>query len=210
MVISLINFKGGVGKSLIAHQLITGFKYSGIEFDDYGNLSDRLPEKVIRVAKKGGAKYLEENKLKNVILDFGGYDSKALRKAMEISDVAVVPFIPTVESVQTTLDTIAALKKEAKLPPVLFVANQALKIDTIKKVKALFDRLMKEDTNMFVLPQSVALQSALSENRCVIDIAKSGDLRSFGFRKIAVKIEDLQKAIKILGKSGRQSRKKSN
>ncbi len=49
MNITICNFKGGVGKSLIAHQLITSYEFNGVEIDPYGNLSDRLPEKVFKI-----------------------------------------------------------------------------------------------------------------------------------------------------------------
>lgn len=49
MNITICNFKGGVGKSLIAHQLITSYEFNGVEIDPYGNLSDRLPEKVSKI-----------------------------------------------------------------------------------------------------------------------------------------------------------------
>lgn len=49
MNITIVNFKGGVGKSMIAHQLISGYGFNGYEIDPYGSLSDRLPECVMRI-----------------------------------------------------------------------------------------------------------------------------------------------------------------
>lgn len=90
MNITIVNFKGGVGKSMIAHQLISGFGFRGYEIDPYGSLSDRLPNKVDRIDIQG--KYLPTPR-EETIFDFGGFDDIKLDQAIAYSDLIIIPFI---------------------------------------------------------------------------------------------------------------------
>ena len=84
MNIAIINPKGGQGKSLIAHQLITTFGYKGFEIDPYGSLADRLPDDVTFVDIKSN--YITKEDVKNTIFDFGGFSDPKEDEAIQKSD----------------------------------------------------------------------------------------------------------------------------
>lgn len=188
MNITICNFKGGVGKSLIAHQLITGFGFEGVEIDPYGSLSDRLPDQVRRVE-------LDDNLdgYKNTVFDFGGFNDPKLQSAINQSNLIIVPFNATLESLQSTVDTINTIKELDK--PILFVANMAQKLEDIEDAKmVLFDTLGFE-AEIFVLPTSVALQTAINQNVSVLELANSGGLKAFAYKKASEALINLKATI---------------
>jgi chromosome partitioning protein len=131
MNITICNFKGGVGKSLIAHQLITSFDFSGVEIDPYGNLADRLPDSVSKID-------LSEKNLgqfENTIFDFGGFNDVKIEQAIKQSNLVIIPFNATVETLQSTIDTINVVKEFDR--PILFVANMIQKPEDIEEVSVI-------------------------------------------------------------------------
>jgi cellulose biosynthesis protein BcsQ len=184
--IVICNFKGGTGKSAIAHQLITGYNFSGIEIDPYGSLADRLPEKVLKDD-------LESNELmhnsSDTVFDFGGFDSPKLDIAINQSDLILVPFIPTLESVQTTLDTLLRIKDFNK--PILLVSNQAQKPKDIEDAQNVFVENLGVELELVAIPYSIGLQTAINENTSVKKLAEQKGLQGFMYRKIAESFDNL-------------------
>ncbi len=191
MNITIVNFKGGVGKSMIAHQLITGFGYRGCEIDPYGSLSDRLPDMVERIE-------IQEKHLpkpgRDTIFDFGGFDDVKLDQAIGYSDLIVIPFIPTLETIQGTVDTLVRVAPMDR--PILLVPNMSQKENDINDAKFVFDETLGFEVEMFALPMSVALQTAINENRSIIDLSLQGGIKGYAYKKSANLMRDLHAKIR--------------
>ena len=191
MNITIVNFKGGVGKSMIAHQLISGFGFRGCEIDPYGSLSDRLPETVKRVEIR--EKYLE-TPLEETIFDFGGFDDVKLDQAVGYSDLIIIPFIPTLETIQGTVDTLVRVAPMNK--PILMVPNMSQKENDIADAKFVFEETLGFEIEMFPIPMSVGLQTAINENKSIIELSKQGGIKAYAYKKGASLLQDLHSKIR--------------
>ncbi|MFA6629994.1 MAG: ParA family protein [Sulfuricurvum sp.] len=178
MNVTIVNFKGGVGKSMIAHQLITGFGFEGCEIDPYGSLSDRLPENVSRIDVR--EKHLNPPH-QETIFDFGGFDDIKLDQAVAYSDLIVIPFIPTLETIQGTMDTLVRVAAMNK--PILMVPNMSQKENDINDAKFVFEETLGFEVEMFPIPMSVALQTAINENKSIIELSKQGGIKAYAYKK---------------------------
>jgi chromosome partitioning protein len=189
--ITICNFKGGVGKSLIAHQLITSFGYEGIEIDPYGSLADRLPDRVqkIDIAQKSLPQ------VENTIFDFGGFDDTKIDQAIAQSDLVIVPFIPTLESVQGTADTLIRIQELDT--PILLVANMVQKPQDVEDAKFVFEDLLQTQIEIFQIPLSVAFQTAINENKSIFELAAEGGIKAFAYKKAKKILEDLNSSIQL-------------
>ena len=190
MSITIANFKGGVGKSLIAHQLITSYDYKGVEIDPYGSLSERLPDKVIKVDITD--KVLPDVAEKS-IFDFGGFDDIKLDQAIKKSTLVIVPFIPILESVQGTLDTLNRIKIHDK--PILLVANMIQKIEDVEDAKFVFEEVLGFEVEIFHIKTSIALQTAINENKSIIELSKQSGIKAYAYKKAKQVIENLNNVI---------------
>ena len=178
MNITIVNFKGGVGKSMIAHQLISGFDFHGYEIDPYGSLSDRLPNRVRRIDIL--QKELEQP-IEDTIFDFGGFDDVKLDQAIEYSDLIIIPFIPTLETIQGTVDTLVRVASANK--PILMVPNMSQKENDINDAKFVFEETLGFEVEMFSMPMSVALQTAINENKSIGELARQGGIKAYAYKK---------------------------
>jgi chromosome partitioning protein len=176
---------------MIAHQLITGFGYRGCEIDPYGSLSDRLPVQVDRIEIQEKHLPKPENE---TIFDFGGFDDIKLDQAVEYSDLIVIPFIPTLETIQGTVDTLVRIAPMNK--PILLVPNMSQKENDIKDAKFVFDETLGFEVEMFALPMSVALQTAINENRSIIELSQQGGIKGYAYKKSANLMRDLHSKIR--------------
>lgn len=190
MNITIVQFKGGMGKSMIAHQLITGFSYKGVEIDPYGSLANRLPDSVISIPinKKDLDKPTE-----NTIFDFGGFDDIKIDQAIKYSDLVIVPYVPTVESVQSTIDTLQRIVMCNK--PILLIANMALKKEDVIDASAVFFDVLGFEVETFFIPMSPTLQTAINENQSVIALAQQPGIKAYAYKKMAATIQELHNVI---------------
>lgn len=189
--ITICNFKGGVGKSLLAHQLITSYGYKGVEIDPYGSLSERLPKDVEKIDIE--SKSLPQKD--NTIFDFGGFDDIKLDLAINQSNLIIVPFIPTLESVQGTADTLVRIKEFDK--PILLVANMVQKPQDVKDAKFVFEEILQTEIEVFTIPLSIAFQTAINENRSILELANQSGIKAYAYKKAAKILEDLNSLIQF-------------
>ena len=131
MILTIGNTKGGVGKTTLAVQLAIARAMSGrdvwlIDGDRQGTATaavaaraeaGRLPGIACAQYPDGptlrGQVQQQRGKFDDIIIDVGGRDSTALRAALVLSDVLLVPFAPRSYDVWA-LDDMAALVDEAR------------------------------------------------------------------------------------------------
>jgi chromosome partitioning protein len=131
MIVTIGNTKGGVGKTTLAVQIAIARAQAGrdvwlIDGDRQGtaaaaiaarNEAERLPGIACAQYPEGPAMRAQvqqqRQKWDDIIIDVGGRDSTALRAALILSDVLVVPFAPRSYDVWA-LDDMAALVEEAR------------------------------------------------------------------------------------------------
>lgn len=130
MILTIGNTKGGVGKSTLAVQLALGLALDGrrvwlVDGDRQGTSlgaitvraeSGRAP--IAAAAYPDGATLRaqvtqQREAYDHIIIDAGGRDSTALRAALSISDVVLVPFLPRSFDVWALSD-VASLLHEAR------------------------------------------------------------------------------------------------
>jgi len=186
--ITICNFKGGVGKSFLAHQLITSFGFNGVEIDPYGSLSDRL-ENVEQIPLEN--KTLET--YSNTVFDFGGFNDIKLEQAINQSDLVIIPLNATIETLQSTIDTLNVVKEFDR--PILFVANMVQKAEDIKEINSIINEILGFECEIFILPLSVAYQTAINNNVSILELADAGGLKSFAYKKAAENIRELKRTI---------------
>jgi chromosome partitioning protein len=131
MIVTVGNTKGGVGKTTLAVQIAIARALAGrevwlIDGDRQGTAaaaiaarteSDRQPGIACAQYPDGpalrGQVQQQRGKWQDIIIDAGGRDSTALRAALILSDVLLVPFAPRSYDVWA-LDDMAALIDEAR------------------------------------------------------------------------------------------------
>jgi chromosome partitioning protein len=128
MIVAVCNTKGGVGKTTLALNLaavgaLAGDRVLAIDGDRQGSLSAALANRdvvpVIDVAQLPDGNDIiarvdsAKGEYKHLVIDAGGRDNSALRAALMVADVVVVPFQPRSFDVWA-LDDMAVLIEEAR------------------------------------------------------------------------------------------------
>jgi len=131
MIIAVVQTKGGVGKTTLTVNLAVERVVRAkrdvllVDADEQGTASDFSALRAERLGKTGySAIQLSGNAVRNqvlalkskfddVFIDTGGRDTQALRAALTVADIALVPFQPRSFDVWT-LDKVASLIGEAK------------------------------------------------------------------------------------------------
>jgi len=131
MIIAVVQTKGGVGKTTLTVNLAVERSLRAkrdvllVDADEQGTASDFS---AIRAEKLGQTGYSAvqlhgtavrsqvqamKKKFDDIIIDTGGRDTQALRAALTVADIALVPFQPRSFDVWT-LDKVASLISEAR------------------------------------------------------------------------------------------------
>ena len=191
MQIIIYNQKGGVGKSMLTTQIALHFDTTIIELDPYGMLTQTLDDRVVKLGLEDSIPDITEG---DVVYDFGGFDDIRLDIVAKSSDLIILPFNPTINSLGTTLDSYNRVK-ELEIP-ILFVVNAFLKDSDVEDAISFLSENTQDDIEYFSIPQTRALQTAENEGVSIIEFANSSGLKKYTYKKISKVMNDLMIKIK--------------
>jgi len=184
MRISIINKKGGVGKTSLAYSLAKDLEYFLLSNDD----------SVIEVAYPKMAKVMEEPKLiENVVYDFGGFVDAGVIKILEKSDYVVIPLTSDLNSFKKTVSIINEIKNKN----IILVANKSEKED-FKEIEEYFKSHFSFP--IFEIKNSRIWKKTFEEKLSVTEIKKSSKVNQYIYRNSINGYEDLINYIKSEGK----------
>lgn len=157
MIISILNQKGGTGKSTIACNLAVAFKLAGmnaalVDADKQGTaaqfrafrkvnkdvvqmpmfqiLTDTIDDDVPRLA------------FSPIVIDVGGHDSKVFRGSMVCSDIVIVPIQPSGADLWSTEATLGILQDVRKFHKGLKVYGLLNMINPVAKAAREMDEMI--------------------------------------------------------------------
>jgi len=180
MVISVINKKGGVGKTSLAFSLAKDLEYYLISNDD----------SVIELIYKDMAKIMKEPRLvKNTVYDFGGFVDAGVMNVLNNSDYILIPLTSDLNSVKKT----NSLLSELDIKKVILVANRAEKED-FREIEEYF----KEHYNfpIFEIKNSRIWKKTFEFKKSVSEIKNFTKLNSYIYRNSINGYEQLLNYIK--------------
>ena len=70
------------------------------------------------------------------------------------------------------------------------------KENDINDAKFVFDDILGFEVQMFPIPMSVALQTAINENKSIFELSEQGGIRGYAYKKSAKIIHDLHDTIR--------------
>jgi chromosome partitioning protein len=127
-IIAVLNTKGGVGKTtaainIAAARALAGFDVLAVDGDRQGSLIEAMTLREgtpqIAVAHYSDGQILRQqvtmaqNKYTDIVIDAGGRDNTALRAALMLADLVLIPFQPRTFDVWA-LDDMSAILAEAR------------------------------------------------------------------------------------------------
>lgn len=180
MQISIMNFKGGEGKSSIALNLSYTYDYGIVVNETYSVLKKHLDEDHLLIVPGDIPKNLDD-----VIYDFGGGITKYMQPVLERSDIIIIPFVVELLDMEVTLEcihSILSLKlgdKVVLVPNLISVEDKSYPIllETLKEYE--FDHLP-----LCPIRKSAAVKNIFVEHRTVAAMQAEGGLNGFNYRKV--------------------------
>jgi chromosome partitioning protein len=179
MIITVGGIKGGVGKSMIAINLVVmrsknDKKVLLVDADEQGTSGDWVDHRIglgvntpwTTIRLKGSAVRSEIKKLENnyndIIIDCGGRDTTSLRAALTVSDIFLIPFQPKSFDIWTS-SKVSTLIEEAKTINEKLIAFSFINCasprgndnDDAKNIIA-------KSENLSLLPATIGLRKAFS------------------------------------------------
>lgn len=180
MQISIMNFKGGEGKSSIALNLSYTYDYGIVVNETYSVLKKHLDEDHLLIVPGDIPKNLDD-----VIYDFGGGITKYMQPVLERSDIIIIPFVVELLDMEVTLEcihSILSLKlgdKVVLVPNLISVEDKSYPIllETLKEYE--FDHLP-----LCPIRKSAAVKNIFIEHRTVAEMQAEGGLNGFNYRRV--------------------------
>jgi MinD-like ATPase involved in chromosome partitioning or flagellar assembly len=172
MIISVMNYKGGVGKTSISWNLGCFYNLSFRENDPYGSL-DLL---------SGTNTTLNYSNIENnCIYDFAGFTDELTYKVLEKSDVVIVPTLNSLLDVKNTINTINYAKKYCK--NIIFVINRYKNGSDITE---LVDFIKKHTgiNQYVVINDSKGVLNAINSKKSIFALSEEKNLNKHTYKSI--------------------------
>ena len=180
MKISIINKKGGVGKTSLALSLAIDLKNYLLSNDD----------SVIEKVYPNKAKILNELQLiDNVVYDFGGFVDVGVLDILNASDYVVIPLTSDLNSFKKTV----SLLNEIDNKNIILVANKSEKED-FEEIKKYFNS--KYNYPIFEIKNSRIWKKTFEEKKSVTQIKNKSKLNKYVYKNSILGYEKLLKYIK--------------
>jgi cellulose biosynthesis protein BcsQ len=189
MQISIMNFKGGQGKTSIALNLAWELDFGIVANETYTVLKNHLDDEHLLIVTD-----VIPNELDDVIYDFGGGITKHMSSVLKRSDVVIIPFIAEQANVEVTLEAIKSVKELNQ--NIILVPNKIKEDDkTYNIVLETLKEFGFDSLPIVPIRASTALQNIFNEHKTISKMQKEGGLNSFNFRKIN---DDFNKLLNLI------------
>lgn len=190
MKITVMNFKGGVGKTSFALNIAL-MRGCAIVTNDVFSPLERVmsPKKILKLFPTNEIPKFP--KKLDLVFDLGGHIDPRTIDALKQSDVVVIPVFGDYLSTQTSLECISEV-----LPlhsNIIVVANRAEPGD-YDKLKILVDKFYP-GLPVFPLNKSKAFENVFKKRRSLKDMAESGGLEGYSYRTVFLQFLEIVKHI---------------
>jgi cellulose biosynthesis protein BcsQ len=191
MKITINNFPGGIGKTVISTELALTLDYQVITNDVYTPLSMIL-DKDSLLKLQPGQDMPSLPKDVDVIFDLGGYPDQRTIKALKMSDWVIVPTETETGRLAITKNYIKEIIEFNK--NIILIASKAETGD-LEIVKKVFKKDFPK-IPVFEVKKSRALPNILVEKKSVHEMVKEGGLKGYHFQGIVKQFDAILNHIK--------------
>ena len=174
MTFSILNKKGGVGKTPIAFSIAKDFGFFLLSNDD----------SVIEEAYPDMAKIVDENSmkfLKNCVYDFGGFVAPGVVEIIEKSDVVIVPVFADIDALKRTVKTIKEIEHKAK--KILVIVTKTERVEDFNFVNDAIKKFFPK-VDVLELKKSRIFNSVMESGQSVLELANESALTRYSYRHV--------------------------
>jgi len=180
MRISVINKKGGVGKTSLSFSLAKDLEMFLLSNDD----------STIELVYKDKAKIMKTPKIiDNAVYDFGGFVDVGVLEILDVSDIIIVPLTADLNSFKKTVSLLKEIQKEN----VILIANKSEKND-FQTIKEYFEKNYKFP--IFEIKSSRIWKKTFETKQSVSEIKNESKVSKYIYRNSINGYENLLNYIK--------------